>query len=99
MKILRITTYILLLFFNSKAIAQLNNTNSWTQNSFPSAKHKAEGYTPFTGEMRGQRVNYFGVSPSNPNFMIMTGNMAGQGFCSYQWQRFSLIWNRGRLVR
>ncbi len=80
MKILRITTYILLLFFNSKAIAQLNNTNSWTQNSFPSAKHKAEGYTPFTGEMRGQRVNYFGVSPSNPNFMIMTGNMAGQGF-------------------
>ncbi|GAB1308524.1 hypothetical protein KH5_12070 [Urechidicola sp. KH5] len=54
----------------------------WVRNSFPSAKHKAESFIPYGGEMRGQRVNFFGISPANPNFMIMSGNMWIQGFVS-----------------
>ena len=70
-------------------MGQNNTSNDWIQNTFPSEKHKAEDYLPFAGEMRGQRVNYFGVSPANPDFMIMTGNMAGQGFVSTNGKDFT----------
>lgn len=70
-----------ILYLNTEVIGQ-DPTHGWVQNSFPSKKHKDGNYIRFSGEMRGQRVNYFGVSPANPNFMIMSGNMAGQGFVS-----------------
>lgn len=75
-----------MLCFNEQTIGQ--NTEGWMRNSFPSEKHRAGDYTPFGGEMRGQRINFFGISPANPDFMIMTGNMAGQGFVSKNGKEF-----------
>jgi len=70
----------ILVCINDQVIGQ--SRAGWTRNSFPSEEHKTGQYIPFGGEMRGQRVNYFGVSPANPHFMLMSGNMAGQGFVS-----------------
>lgn len=80
-----IQLFVLLFATIQISIAQNNaqrNTGNWIRNSFPSAKHKAESYIPYGGEMRGQRVNFFGVSPANPDFMILAGNMWVQGFLS-----------------
>ena len=78
--------YLFIIGFSIQLVISQNNANrntsDWTRNSFPSAKHKDESYIPLGGEMRGQRVNYFGISPANPNFMIMAGNMWMQGFVS-----------------
>lgn len=82
MKTLKILVPLVLFTLGTTVVAQQNNSNAWTQNSFPSEKHKSENYIPYAGEMRGQRVNFFGVSPANPDFMIMAGNMAGQGLLS-----------------
>lgn len=78
-------TLVLFLFMGQFSMAQNDSVYTegvWVRNSFPSERHKEGDYIPFGGEMRGQRMNFFGVSPANPDFMIMSGNMVGEGFVS-----------------
>ena len=72
-------------FFNINRIVPIGASTglsleeSWQRISFPSSEHKndRENFPMYCGEMRAQRVNYFGVSAQDPHFMLSATNMAG----------------------
>ncbi len=70
--------FALVLLLAALSSARSAFAESWTRITFPSEKHKNDGFLEYGGEMRGQKVNFFGVSPANPNFMIQAGNQVGQ---------------------